>query len=80
MPLNPKIEAAIELLAVDMPVVIEAIETNPQTTRGHYGAYLSAIPRIAGDGPTMQRIVSLALIRAGANANGVRDAMRILAP
>ena len=53
-------------------------EREPMTTQGHYGNYLAMIPRLAGDDKTMQHIISLALIRAGANATGVRSAMKIL--
>ena len=76
--LDPKVEAAIESLAADMPEVIAIAEREPMVTQGHYGNYLAIIPRLAGDDKTMQHIISLALIRAGANATGVRSAMKIL--
>ena len=74
-----KIEAHIASLAEDLRPEVKRIEASPATTRGHYGDYMSMLSALAPDSPTMRKLVACALLEAGANVDGVRDALRVLA-
>ena len=73
---TPKLDALIADLANDLREMVEKIEARPMTTRGHYGDYMSLISSTTSDRPTA-RIVALALKEAGANVQGVQDALQI---
>lgn len=61
-------------LASDLKPIVNAIEQQVATTRNHYGDYLTIIT----GGPEPKRgLMALALLRAGANRQGMVDALRI---
>ena len=71
---TPKLDAMIADLANELREHVTKIEAKPMTTRGHYADYMSLISGVAQDRPTA-RIVALALKEAGANVQGVQDAL-----
>lgn len=71
-----KIADLIIQIAEDMREAVAAIEDTLPTTKNHYGAYLGMISRTKGDNFT-KSMVAVALIKAGANFDGVLDAYRI---
>lgn len=54
---------------------VDAIEQSVPTTRGHYGDYLDIISR--SETYPVQWLIARALKEAGANAQGVNDALNI---
>ena len=70
-----KADAIIAGLANDLRPAVEKIEKAIPVTRNHYGAYLDFFT-ICTDS-TNRKIVAYALLKAGANKEGVLDALRI---
>ena len=70
-------EALIADLAGDLKPEVERIESSIQTTQNHYGRYMSLL---TGFGDTKQKLylISLALIKAGANRQGIASALKII--
>lgn len=63
----------IEGLTEDLKDEVTAIEAMPETTRNHYGQYMRVLSLVPG----YEAFVAVALIKAGANVQGVRDALYI---
>lgn len=78
--LNEKIESAIESIATDQDVIaiVKGIEAGPETTQGHYADYMMLLTQYAKTSKALLYVFSQALIRAGANAYGVKWAIKIL--
>jgi len=66
---SKQVDALIETVAE----IVEIIEGLPMTTQGHYGDYLAILGRYK----TMPevRTMGILLLKAGANAKGVRGAL-----
>jgi len=75
-----KLEKAAASLVPDLIELVEAQEKKPMLTRGHYGAYMSVISTLAKGNRTVAVVTAMALKKAGANAQGVNDALRICCP
>ena len=76
---NPELSKIADLIiqiAEDFRGAVAEIEDTTPTTKNHYGAYLGMISRTKGDNFT-KSMVAVALIKAGANFDGVLDAYRI---
>lgn len=71
------IEQLIENLRPELEPEVKRIEASVKVTQHHYGAYMSLIATIAQD-TAMRQLIGLALIRFGANKQGVKSAMQIL--
>ena len=71
-----KLKQLITDLAGDLKSEVAKIEAKLATTRHHYGDYMAFLSAVARDKATA-KIISLALVEAGANAQGVADAMRV---
>jgi RNA binding exosome subunit len=67
-------KAILRDIARDLEPLVRDIEDSPMTTQNHYGDYMSVLSQ-AGDSDN-RRFIALALIDAGANKQGVRDALR----
>ena len=65
----------VEDLAADFRETVQSIETGIQTTQNHYGNYLTLILQI-GETKEVRQVVALALLKAGANKQGVADALK----
>ncbi len=72
---NPA-DAIVQEIADSLRPRIAEVEASPETTRGHYGFYLGLFSRFT-DQRAQAVILSRALVKAGANRRGVRDALRI---
>lgn len=72
-----KTEAMLQDLANDMRGLVSEIESSIKTTQNHYGRYMSLISQVAKGDKVTATIVAEALVLAGANKTGVRDAMRV---
>ena len=72
---NIKIGQIIKDLAEDLRNDVARIEESVPTTKDHYGAYMLLISNMETD--NMQMLVAIALMKAGANQDGVRAALNI---
>jgi hypothetical protein len=69
-------------LAQDLAPFVKDVESGkiPQTTRNNYGAYGQMLTRLSNGKRRGAIILSYALIQAGANAQGVSDALQAFFP
>jgi hypothetical protein len=74
---NEKIKKLVSELAGDFKPSVLKIEARIATTRNHYGDYMALLSSIAKT-ENHARLFALAMIEAGANRQGVNDAMRVL--
>lgn len=76
-----KLEAAIDDLARDQDIIkiVKDIEGRIKTTKGHYGHYMSFLTNFQKDKVSMH-IMSQALLKAGADPEGISGALMILKP
>lgn len=72
-----KVKKLIDDLSQDQDILntIESIEARFETTKDHYGDYMSFLSGFPGGA---RFIVASAMIKAGANVYGVKAAMSIL--
>ena len=73
---NTALNDAIRSIAKDLEPVVSAIEASTPMTQHHYGRYMDILSRF-GDDLNTKRLAALALLDAGANAMGVKAAMKI---
>ena len=74
-----KVRAIIKEMAEDVKDVVKEIEEKDPSTRNHYAKYASIIKALTREkGSSMKYAVGLALIEAGANPQGVRDAVSLI--
>jgi hypothetical protein len=75
--LNPVQQKFVDDFAVDPDVValVAGIEARPATTRNHYGDYGAALSTMSGGRKIVAQLLGLAFVKAGANAQGVSDAL-----
>lgn len=69
-------EETVEHVAALMKPMVEEIEASPPITKNHYGAYMGLIGSFNLD-KRRSLVVAEALIKAGANEQGVRDALMV---
>jgi RNA binding exosome subunit len=72
-----KRDEAINKLADQLREVVVEIEAGVLTTRGHYGTYMGIISKFTDD-KGQAHILGEALIKAGANKQGVTDALKVM--
>jgi hypothetical protein len=73
-----KLNAIVKDLAGDFVSTVKEIEKEKYpTTRNHYGRYMNIISQLAKGSRQMGEVIALALVEAGANKQGVRDALRV---
>ena len=70
------LDSIVADLSNDLRDQVAKIEADVETSRGHYGDYLNIMLVTANGDKSVAKILSLALIRAGANQRGVSDALR----
>jgi hypothetical protein len=74
---SDQLDHIIKELSEGLADTVKAIESGIKTTQNNYGAYMSVLSQIGSDSDDhTKRIVAWALIEAGANQQGVKDAMR----
>jgi hypothetical protein len=71
-----KLKQLVTDLAGDLRETVAKIEAKLATTQNHYGDYMALLSSIARDKNTA-KIISMALVEAGANVQGVTSAMRV---
>jgi|TARA_R100000093_G_C1944737_1_gene73810 hypothetical protein len=65
----------------DLKPIVQSIERDAMSlTQGNYGEYLKLLSQPHCKDETMAKFLALALIRAGANQQGVRNALAIAYP
>ena len=77
--LAPQVRELLDSIVDDeFRAQVKEIEAKTQVTRNHYGEYMHLLNASAQGDKGMGRIIALALIHAGANQQGVKDAYRIV--
>ena len=71
--LTEKQSKMIEDLAVELRPIVESIESAIKTSQNQYARYGSILARLSGGDAVKAQILFLALQKAGANAQGLRD-------
>lgn len=74
--LTEKQETLINGLADDFRPLVKKIESSIATTQNHYGRYGQILAQFSKGDPVVAKVISLALERAGANPQGLRDGFR----
>lgn len=74
--MNEKQIALIQDLASDFTEFVEKTESGIKTTKNHYGKYGAMLSRLANGNRQYAQIYALAMIEAGANVQGVNDALK----
>ncbi len=70
-----KLELLVADLAKDLESAVKAIESDKiPTTRNHYGKYMHLFIAVSHGDRATAAVVRLALLKAGANPQGVNDA------
>lgn len=76
--MNDKLTQLINSLADDVKPEVQRIETKLATTQNHYGDYMTLISTASNGNRQIGKVLSLALVKAGANAQGVASALKVL--
>ncbi len=72
-----KLDQLIIDLAGDLKPEVDKIEASPMTTQNHYGNYGALLTTVSGGNQNTANLIALALIKAGANEQGVKSAMAV---
>lgn len=75
-----QLNALVDELAADFKPQVTKIESGIKTTQNHYGSYMQMLSVMAKGDKALGMVFSLALIKAGANREGVNSALKILFP
>ena len=75
-----KVDKLVAELAADFKPVVEKIESGIKTTQNNYGRYMALLSQLGAGDKNKSGIMALALIKAGANRNGVGSAYKLLFP
>lgn len=75
--LNPVQQKFVDTFAADPDVlkIVKDIEAKLATTRNHYGDYGAALSAMSGGRKVVAQLLGVAFVKAGANAQGVSDAI-----
>jgi len=76
--MNDKQNKLIDDLALEMKEAVTVIENGIKTTQDNYGPYMNLISYLGKGNKNMEKVMAIALMRAKANANGVRNALKVL--
>jgi hypothetical protein len=74
--LTEKQETLVNGLADDFRPLVSKIESSIATTQNHYGRYGQLLAQFSKGDRTVAQVIFLALERAGANSQGLRDGFR----
>ena len=75
-----ELDTLIADLADDFRPQVLKIETSIPTTKNHYGRYMELLCQMAKGDKNLAMVFSLAMIKAGANREGIKSALKILFP
>lgn len=73
-----KVTELINGLAEDFAPLVKDTEEKPETTQHHYGDYGAIISQYSKGKAGIAKIIASALIKAGANADGVNNGLHCL--
>lgn len=78
--MNEKQQQFVDMMASDVEIIaaILNVEKSPATTRNHYGNYMSLLGSLSNGNKTLATLLGDAFVKAGANAQGVADALRLI--
>jgi hypothetical protein len=80
--MSPEATKVLSEITEAVRPLVALVEAAPKTSRDNYVEYIAVIDRcasmLAGDGPAKHHTIGVALIRAGAPARGVLDALRTM--
>jgi hypothetical protein len=77
---SAQLDKLIIELAADFKPQVKKIESGIKMTQNHYGRYMQMLSVMAKGDKALGMVFSLALIKAGANREGVNSALKILFP
>ena len=63
-------------LVEDFAPCVAKVEKSMATTRNHYGNYGSMLNQLSKGSKPMANLLALAMVKAGANAQGVADGLK----
>lgn len=72
-----RVDEIAQEIANSMKAIVADIEANVATTRNHYGAYMSLLIMFTDDA-SQRAMIAKALVLAGANEQGVTDALKAI--
>lgn len=75
-----ELDALVNDLATDFKPQIAKIEASTQMSQNHYGRYMSLLSQMAKNDKHLAMVFSLAMVKAGANREGIKSALKILFP
>ena len=78
--MNNNQKKLIKELAEDFAPFVQDIESGIATTQNNYGRYGAMLSKLSKGNRKVANILGLAMIEAGANANGVNDALAVFFP
>ena len=67
-------------LAEDVAPFVREVESGIKTTRNNYGRYGAMLTRLSKGNKKMAMILGYAMMQAGANGQGVHDALQAFFP
>ena len=76
--MTPQEQKDLADLANEFRAVVSAIEASALTTRNHYGRYMQALLTLGDGTPEREKELAGVLVAAGANKQGVADALNLV--
>jgi len=75
-----QLDEIINNQTADFKPQVTKIEASIKTTQNHYGRYMSLLSQMAKGDKHLAMVFSLAMVKAGANRDGIKSALQILFP
>lgn len=72
------INDAVAKLATHLKPVVEEIEKSPAICKDRYDQYMTVLSNLSGGSMNKKALISLALVKAGANKAGVEAAAKLV--
>ena len=72
-----KVDELVSDFAEMLKPEVDRIEATPATTQDHYGDYGALLSTVSNGDPRTAQLLALALIKCGANRNGVSWALKL---
>jgi hypothetical protein len=74
-----KLSEMLKELEPKASAMVKAIEAQPKVTKDHYGEYLTVLTRAQDEHSLVAaKVLAIALLKAGANQQGLRAALSIM--
>ncbi len=75
--MNEKLQSLIDDIAKMMAPLVKEIEDGIKTTQNNYGRYGALLSQFSKGDKSKAKVISLALIKAGANVQGVENGLKL---